>query len=224
MQDGNWALTQGSDNHWFPVLHRTILLALFFALSTTALLGQNQNVGQIRGTVVDNNGAPVPAVSVDAVNTATGIDTHTVTGASGVFSLPFLEVGEYNVLFTKGGFEAFERTGITLHVEAVTVDATLKVGSVQTKVTVTAAPELLQTETSELSTVMTGQTLNQLSLVGGNWAVVSDLEPGVTPTRNNTGGGLAVGNGNQEAGYGQYISVNGAQQVESTWMIDGGAS
>ncbi|MHB1936403.1 MAG: TonB-dependent receptor [Acidobacteriaceae bacterium] len=222
MQDGNWDLTQGSDNHWFPVLHRTILLALFLALSTTALLGQNQNVGQIRGTVVDNNGAPVPAVSVDAVNTATGIDTHTVTGASGVFSLPFLEVGEYNVLFTKDGFEKFERTGITLHVEAVTVDATLKVGSVQTKVTVTAAPELLQTETSELSTVMTGQTLNQLSLVGGNWAVVSDLEPGVTPTRNNTGGGLAVGNGNQEAGYGQYISVNGAQQVESTWMIDGG--
>jgi hypothetical protein len=202
----------------YRVTMRLILSSIPFLglILAPPCLPQNLSSGDIRGTVVDSSGAPVSGVSVDALNIATGIHTHGTTGNTGVYDLPFVETGEYTVTFTKSDFDKFVQIGVVLHIASITVNATLKVGSVATEVSVTAAPPLLQTETSELSTVMTRESVSELPNVGRNRLADASLIPGSSPGKN--------GNNPSPVGSvygGESIAINGGQSFQSSWLIDG---
>jgi hypothetical protein len=199
-------------------LRISLTLSFCLLLPTSSCPGQNQNSGQIRGTVVDTAGAAIPGVSVDAVNTATGIHTTTLTGGTGVYDLPYIAAGEYSLTFTKDGFQKFDEKGITIHIQTVTINATLKVGSVATEVTVTGRPELLQTETSELSTVLPRESVSELPNVGRNWLTFTALIPGASPGKtSNTPPALGA-----SASTGETVAINGGQEYQSSFLIDGG--
>ena len=123
------------------------LSALILLLVAVPAFAQNRNAGEIRGTVLDSSGAAVPGVAVVVTNTATGVVTTATTGDSGVYDIPWVETGMYTVTFTKEGLQRGRTKQRHLHVETITVDATMQVGSVATKITVTSVTDLLQTET-----------------------------------------------------------------------------
>jgi hypothetical protein len=201
-----------------PDFFLSFVVLLGLALLTHSCFGQNRNAGEIRGTVVDSSGAALPGVSVDAMNTATNIHTFGTTGNGGDYDLPYVESGEYTVSFSKDNFQKFTRTGVVLHVATITIDATLQIGSVSTQVTVAATPPLLQTETSELSTVMSRESVTELPNVGQNWQSYVDLIPGASPGAQNTVLG-APGGGN-----GEDVAINGGQEFQASWLIDGGVA
>src|SRR5512133_1159135 len=107
--------------------------------------------GTIAGTVEDQTGAAVPQALVVALNTETGITHKTATGDAGVYVLPLLPLGEYQVTIEAAGFKKFGRGGLKLEAEQrLRVDARVELGSVSEEVTVSAAPPLVTTDQATL--------------------------------------------------------------------------
>src|SRR5487761_155283 len=109
-------------------------LLLAIALTATGVLGQNQNTGEIKGTVVDTSGAVMPDVAVAILNVQTGVTTSATTNAAGIYDVPSIAIGKYTVTFSKPGFRNFVRDGVTLEIQTLAVDGTLQVGSVNEQV------------------------------------------------------------------------------------------
>ncbi|MGH9615097.1 MAG: carboxypeptidase regulatory-like domain-containing protein [Acidobacteriaceae bacterium] len=187
------------------------ILSIPLGILAPSCRGQNLNAGEIKGTVIDTAGAALPGVAVDALNIKTGIHVRGVSGTTGVFDLPYVPAGSYTVIFSKEGFETFRQTQVLVHVETITVNATLKVGQVSTQVTVTGQPELLQPETSDLSTSISAESISELPNVGNLWLDYTELVPGDVP--------VATPSTNTQIG--EYAMINGAQQFQSAWLFDG---
>src|SRR5579872_5383823 len=193
------------------VQHRWWLAGLMSLIAVAAAVpsrAQNRNGGEIRGTVQDSSSAAVPDVSI--VITDTGITTTLHTGSTGVFDAPSLEPGNYTVTFSKDGFQKTVRKGIILHVDTITVNATLEIGATSQEITVASEAPLLQTEASERNLILTSESATELPNVGRSWYVLTGLLPGVNP---------GVG---QDAS-GQAVGVNGTQGYQGNWLVDGGS-
>lgn len=187
-----------------------VVLFLLFG-STGILLCQNANTGVIRGVVTDSSGAVMPGVQVAITNVDTGVSTRVTTNSSGIYNVSTLLPGTYTVTFTKRGFTTFVRKGITLGVQVIEVNATLKVGQVSQHVTVTGAANLVQTQTSENSTTISAKAVTNLPNVGMSWYSYANLLPGTAPgTITNSGGNSA--------------SVNGSAPYTSSWLINGSSA
>ncbi len=190
-----------------------ISLLLAMALTATGALGQNQNTGEIKGTVVDTSGAVVSGVAVTILNAQTGVTTSATTNADGIYDVPSVPIGQYKVTFSKVGFRNFVRDGITLEIQTLAVDGTLQVGSVNEQVVVTGEAPLVETETSEQHVDLSAEAIRTAPIVGTDWrAGMTQLIPGV-----NTGGGAGEANG-------QAIGVNGTQSYNVNFLSDGSAA
>ncbi len=97
-----------------------------------------------------------------------------------------------------------------LHVEAITIDAQLQVGSGTQQVTVESGAPVVQTETSDRQLILTTEAVTQLPNIGGSWYDFTGQLPGVNP-----------GKGGQDAS-GEGVGVNGTTSYLSNWLIDGG--
>jgi outer membrane receptor protein involved in Fe transport len=183
-----------------------VLVAL--VLGVGRLTAQNRSTGEIRGIVTDPSGAVVPGVNVTITNTQTGVETRVITNASGVYDALFLVPGSYSIGFAKPGFQSFVRTGIVLAVQTLGVDVKMAVGSVTQQVRVNAAAPLVQTETSQQSITIPGSAVKQLPSLGESWWNYTVLMPGVS------------GGGEQNAS-GSAASVNGMQQSDYNFMMNG---
>lgn len=192
-----------------------LILALVFmaiTFTTQSANAQSRNAGEIRGTVLDTTGAVISGVQVVATENSTGVAVKTKTGDSGVYDMPYVSSGQYSVSFMKDGFQTYVAKGVGLHIETITVNAIMQVGAVSNTITITAAPDLLQTESTEISTILPTTEVTELPIVGGNWQSLAELIPGVAPSKGNTSTATST------------VSVNGGQQFQSSWLIDGGAS
>ncbi|HEY5254710.1 MAG TPA: carboxypeptidase-like regulatory domain-containing protein [Acidobacteriaceae bacterium] len=176
----------------------SIALAIF--LFASLAFTQNTNSGNIRGTVTDATGAVLPGVTVTVEDIDKGVTTTYVTDGSGLYDTGSIVPDHYTLTFTKDGFSTFVRGPITLRVQTLTVDGSLKVGATTQTVRVTTDVPLLQTETGAQSTTLPEKELQDLPQVGASWENFVILMPGTsgTPT-----GGLSNVNPGQTA------SVNG---------------
>ena len=144
---------------------RTLLL-LSAGFLLCAGIGVAQTA-QINGTVRDDSGSAIPGAAVKATQTATGVVRNTVSGADGSYVLPNLPIGPYLVEITKDGFQKYAQTGIVLAVNtAPTVDASLKVGSVNEQVTVEAEALQVETRTQSVGQVVDTQRVLEMPLNG----------------------------------------------------------
>src|SRR5262245_43919103 len=69
-----------------------------------ARLSYAQALGTLIGRVVDQGGAVLPGVTITATHTSTGVTRTTVTNENGVYSLPGLAPGIYEVKTELSGF------------------------------------------------------------------------------------------------------------------------
>jgi outer membrane receptor protein involved in Fe transport len=150
----------------------------------------------------------------------TGVVTNTKTNNSGTYDLLYLPIGRYSVTVSKPGFETYRMDNIPLHLEAVTVNAALKVGAAASEViTVQAsvAAASLESETSDLSTTLTEDVVEEIPVVGGTWFDAIGTAPGLNP-----GSGSSVGGNMSGTANGSGVGVNGAGAWMESWTVDGG--
>jgi hypothetical protein len=126
-----------------------VLLFGIYGIGPTRVAAQG-STATILGTVTDPSGAAVADAGVQVRNTGTGITQSVMTDAQGRYSVPNLDIGDYEVQVTKAGFTTMLRKGITLTVGSQSVvDASLAVGTQTQSVTVQA--QVVQVETTNSS-------------------------------------------------------------------------
>ncbi len=163
---------------------KTALLAgtaIFIAgLGAIALRAQVISAS-VEGIVLDPTGAAVPNANVRAVNTSTNLEVRTTTAADGRYTFPSLPPGgPYSITVEAAGFNAEQRTGITLDVnEAARIDFTLKIGATTETVQVSAAAPLIESTTAAMGQVINSQSIVNLPLNQRNAYSLVFLAPGV---------------------------------------------
>jgi hypothetical protein len=188
----------------FPRIGCTILLIAAFALTAFA----QSNRAEITGTVTDPNGAAIKDATVKITNPATGASREVKTSDEGNYSAPSLDIGIYIVEVSATGFKTERRENVKLNVgDKLGVDVVLQAGQVSDVVTVTAEAPLVQTETSERSSVVSGREVTELPLSGRNFTELATLTPGVARAANAGVGGAGpdarqFNNGDPRAGNG----------------------
>jgi hypothetical protein len=198
-----------------PLPHLCVMVCLSSACVSFAQIDK----GTIAGTVKDAQGAVVPGANVTVTRTDTQQQRALVTDKSGAYSAELLTAGTYTVAAEASGFTRSEVTGVQIGVnEVVRVDVELKVGSASQTVEVTAAPPILSTETSSLSTIETGERIVNLPLNGRNFTQLAWLGPGATPG-SSAGVGLTTSTDDPRAGV--QLAVNGLFGFDNNFVLDG---
>jgi hypothetical protein len=192
------------------------LILLLSLLSLPALL-LAQDTASITGTVTDPTGAAIGGAQVTVSNAEHGIKRTTVSNSDGEWSAPALTPGKYDLTVAAQGFKKYEVKGLILRVaQKARVDSSLQVGASSTEITVEGSNVAqIETQSSEVSGVVTGKEISQLELNGRNFTQLVTLAPGVT---NQSGQDEAQVGVNGNVAY----SVNGGRTEYNNWELDGG--
>ncbi|MEO6982975.1 MAG: carboxypeptidase-like regulatory domain-containing protein [Edaphobacter sp.] len=179
-------------------------------------LAHAQENATINGTATDPSGAVVPNASVKLVNAETNETRTGTTNESGIFNFPGLRIGHYSLTVTAPGFQVSSTTGIVLNVaQTLQENIVLAVGSAQQTVSVEANALRVQTETSEVSNLISGSQVSELATNGRNITALAVLGTGVSNNLPDYNGvnALTAGNG---------ISFNGTRPSHNIYLVDGG--
>ncbi len=137
--------------------------------------------GRLEGTVVDPSGAVLADATVTARNQATGVSETTKSGADGHFVFLYLAPETYEVSIVKSGFQNVMYRDVVVNVgTTATIRPQMTLGKVESVVTVTAAPPLVDPTQSSLSTVVGQQSIESLPLNGRDFTDFVLLTPGAT--------------------------------------------
>ncbi len=192
------------------------LIAVLSLVCIGTLLGQTAVTGAIEGSVTDPSDAAVSGATVETTNTATGVTQTTVTNDDGAYRFPSLIPDTYSITIKKEGFSQFVRESTRIDAGAsVRVDAKLAVGAVDSKVEVTGAAPLLQTDSAETSQVIQSSQIAQLPTFGRNITRLSLLAPGAFMEQ----GQLDLHPEN--AGEDFDVNINGSQTNNNAHILDG---
>jgi hypothetical protein len=194
---------------------RQTLSVFVFALCAIVMAGAQENA-EVTGTVTDASGAAVPNATVVLTHVSTGSIRKTQSSGTGLFDFPGLGVGTYNLKATAPGFKNFTKAGLILSTaQTLRADVQLEVGSQTQTVTVEANALQVQTDTNEVSSLITGEQVTQLATNGRNMMSLVTLGTGVTNT-------LPAFNGVTAQGSSAEINFNGMRYDHNNWLIDGG--
>jgi len=168
----------------------------------------------ISGEVRDASGAVLPGVTVEAASAALIEKVRTVVSdGEGRYSIVDLRPGTYVVTFTLTGFNTLRREGIDLPSNfTMTINADLRVGSLEESVTVTGAAPIVDVQSTQRTHVLSRELLDSLP-TGRNYSGLAALMPGVRMSNTDVGG-------NQQMEQ-IYMRVHGSRQTDTTLQVDG---
>jgi len=172
----------------------------------------------IVGTVTDPTGATIPNVTITITNTDTGLISTFTTNEAGQYVVPDLHIGHYTVRASAPNFKVAEQKDIKLELnDRRRLDFQLQVGATTETVTVEATQIAVQSDSNDISTVITGSQVTQLETNGRSLYELANLVPGASS-------GQADFQVPTPMGGDQTISFNGQRIAHALYMIDGGES
>jgi hypothetical protein len=193
---------------------RLVLACLLLTASLSA-----QTFGSLTGDVKDASGAVVAGAAITVRNTATNGVRNATTNEDGVYSIPALVPGLYEVKAEKSGFKSASRANVELQVQqAARVDFNLEIGQVSEVVEVSSRLPLLSTEDATVGSVIEQKRITELPLNGRNFFSLVGLSPNV-----NIGFNQAAQAAGRQGGTRSEltISIAGARSAWSNYTLDG---
>lgn len=188
--------------------NRCLRAAAMFALALltglpTSVFAQGVQTGTIRGTVHDQQGLPVPGVTITATSPALLGPRATVTDAEGNFTLAALPAGQYEVTYELSGFKTVKQTSAVAVGLQVTQNVTLTTATLTEAVQVVAeTPAVIATPTvganirkEEVDVLATPRTIQG----------IATLAPNLTERSPNAG----------------QVVINGAFAWDNVFMVNG---
>ena len=192
-----------------------LLLTLLILLTVFTSISLAQEA-TIVGAVTDSTGAAVPNASIVITNTDTGISRTITSADDGQYVAPDLHIGHYLIRAQASGFKVAERKDLLLQVgDRTRVDFSLQVGNTQETITVEANPVAVQTESGEVSSVVTAQQVSDLPTNGRTLYNLYSLTPGAVSLQGDNISPTAVSGDNN-------VSINGQRMGHNLLLIDGG--
>src|SRR5581483_230160 len=157
---------------------RVVLLVVVGCAATWA-----QTVGgTLRGTVHDTGGAVLPGVTITLRNPALGTSRVTTSDARGMYQFALLTPGIYELEAILQGFNPRKVEDIHVQVDQeFGLDLVLGIPRVMEKVEVKAETPTVEVTRSDLSDVVSQQSIYDLPLEGRQFTNLVQLLPGVMP-------------------------------------------
>jgi hypothetical protein len=168
----------------------------------------------ITGLISDDTGASLPGVTVTATNQATNVEYVAVTNQEGNYTITPVTVGTYVIKAVLSGFRTHSTAPVVLEARQVArLDFKMGVGLAET-VQVTETTPILQTETTTVGEVLSGNTVQSLPLNGRNTGQLTLLLPGTVTY--NPRGFTNIGSINMNRPF-----VNGNREQTNNFTVDG---
>ncbi len=192
-------------------------LSFFPAVVVCALpvVAQEVSAG-ITGKVTDPTGGAIVGASVTAKERDRGTEWPTKTNEDGIYAFPRVPIGNYELRVEASGFKTSTQPNIQLEVnQRARIDVTMQVGAITESVSVSADAAILQTETAQVGSVITPQTIVHTPLISRNAIALTLLAPGVTtPDPNSFNSGIRTAGGGRPY-------VNGNRKEANNFLLDG---
>lgn len=203
--------------------HGTVSLWVTLFVCAAALLSvasgnaQIAGTGNIQGTISDATGAVITHASVTLTDESTHVKRSTLSDNAGVYVFPGVPVGTYDLAVVASGFKTYEQIRIVLEVgSSIAINASLSVGTADTKVEVQAEGISLQTEDPSFKQTIDENAVTEMPLNGRQMTALITLSGGSNS---------APGNDFTGSKYSYQtisVSVAGGNGNTTLWRLDGG--
>jgi hypothetical protein len=162
-------------------LLRVIVAVFVVALATPLANAQSGSTRTaLSGTVLDSGGGVLPGANVEVKNNATGVVTTTVTNATGVFDVPAIDAGTYTISVSLSGFKTVVMTDVELLSGTPrALRVTLEVGALTEQVEVRGGGQLVQLQSTTISSTIRVDQISNLPLITRNGLNFVVFLPGV---------------------------------------------
>ena len=161
--------------HWLEVFVLTTLFCGSFASAQTV-------EATLSGTITDPSGAAIVGAQVTATESSQGVVRSTKTNEAGLYNIPNLQPGRYQVAVQASGFKAEVMDGVGLQVQqSARLDFHLTLGAVTESVQVAGNAVALHTDDSVVGQVISNKSIVELPLNGRNYLELAQLTAGVSP-------------------------------------------
>lgn len=170
----------------------------------------------INGVITDPSGAAITGAKVTVKDLERGTVYPASTDSVGRYGLPRLPVGSYEVRAENPGFQTAIQSPVVLVLNQVAkIDFQMAIGDVNQTVEVTASAPILQTETTQLGTVLDARTNVSLPLATRNYNQLTLLAPGSVTTDPSefTGAQTTFSSGRPY--------INGNREEANNYLLDG---
>jgi hypothetical protein len=188
-----------------------VFMALVALLCSANVAWSQDVTATITGTITDASGAPLAGASVIAKDMDRGTVWPATTNTDGIYNILRIPVGSYSFKVEAKGFQTLLYPPFTLVLnQTARIDVQMKVGAVTETIQVSGETPLLQTESTEVSSIVDAHTITTLPLAARNYVQLSLLSPGTTTVNPSslsqpqlmTGAGRPDINGNREQAVG----------------------
>ena len=199
----------------------TFILAALLLIGCAQFGFAQEAAAAITGKITDPSGAAVMGATVSAKDMDRGTPWVTKTNAEGFYTLAQLPIGRYEVSVEAAGFKTAVHPPFALDLDQTAkIDVALTIGQTSTTIEVSGGAPLLQTETTEVGTIMESEAITSLPLETRNYNQLTLLMPGAvttSPGAFNSGqstfnSGRPYINGNREQA--NYYLLDGMENVE----------
>jgi hypothetical protein len=188
------------------------ILTVFLVLASLGLFAQSSS-SVISGNIKDLAGAVIPGAQVRVINEATGAVVEALSNEQGLYRASSLAPGSYRVEVTMEGFDRLVRGPVVAEVgQVLALDLTLQVGKNSQTVTVTEAAPLVESQSSNVSQLVSQKMLVGLPLPSRTASSLAALAPGV----------IMIDAGSGTAENYPVFSVAGGRARNQNFVLDGG--
>ncbi len=196
----------------------TGLVFMTALLLLSPLASGQENQGSIAGNVVDPTGALVAGAKLTAKGQSTGTVYQAVSSSAGSYRFPNVNIGAYDITVSAPGFKTTTLTGVLVQVATTAaLDVKLTTGAVNESIVVNAEAPTVQSESSDIGTVVGEKQILDLPLaLGSTVEAMRSPEAFVYLTPGAVGPGSDSGNG------GTFESkISGGQNYGTEVLLDG---
>jgi hypothetical protein len=197
-------------------MQRSLLsLSVLILLGGASAFAQEVSAG-ITGRVTDPSGAAIVGAKVTAKDLDRQTEWPTATNEDGIYAFPRVPVGRYKLTVSASGFKTYENPEIVLELnQRARVDVPMQVGAISESVSVTGEAPVLQTDTTQVGSVVSSNTIENTPLISRNPIALTLLTAGVT-----TVDPASFNSGLRTAGGGRPY-VNGNRKEANNFLLDG---
>jgi hypothetical protein len=140
-----------------------LVACLALAWASSAFAQGAATTSTISGVVVDSAGGVVPGAEVTIKHLATGVTQSGTSNAEGAYSFPSLPIGTYSVTVALQGFKTFVTNDVVITAGSpASVRAVLEVGGLEEQVLVSSRSEIVQTQSTVISSTINSQQIMKL--------------------------------------------------------------